>query len=91
MTRADAIRNTLKVVLDMSTDERIAQWLLNFTVTIKALVPAGIMKAWKTAVPMRNILPAFCVSCRGSTQKDDNASEPRGVIRGIPSGAWWLF
>lgn len=31
MTRADAIRNTLKVVLDMSTDDQIAMWLLNFT------------------------------------------------------------
>ena len=30
MTRADAVRNSLKVILDMSTDEQIAQWLLDF-------------------------------------------------------------
>ena len=28
MTKADAIRDCLRKVLDMSTDERIAQWLL---------------------------------------------------------------
>lgn len=30
MTRADAIRNCLRRILDMSTDEQIAQWLLSF-------------------------------------------------------------
>ena len=30
ITRADAIRNCIKMILDMSSDEQIAQWLLSF-------------------------------------------------------------